>query len=283
MSTDLADLSDWVGRSECAEDVIAAAPARAAAATFDDMTVGSSEGDALPPLWHWFYFLPSAPRSSLGVDGHPRRGSFMPPVPLPRRMFAGGRLTFRGPLRIGAPASRRSLIADVKLKEGKTGPLAFVTVQHTVSQDGEVCIEEEQEIVYRDAARTPLPAPQPVEPPPTRPGAWSRTVTADSVLLFRFSALTFNAHRIHYDRDYAIAEEGYPGLVVHGPLTAMLLSDLVRRHDPRPIVAYRFRAKAPLFEGAPFRLIGMPEGTTVHLQAEGPDGTTAMTAEADLG
>jgi 3-methylfumaryl-CoA hydratase len=282
MSDENARLRDWIGRSETAEDLIATAPARRAAAMFDDPGIGCDDNDPLPPLWHWFYFLAATPQSALGSDGHPQRGAFLPPVPLPRRMFAGGRLAFRAPLRIGRPALRHSQIADVNLKEGRTGPLCFVTVRQTISQVGEVCIEEEQQIVYRGAATASLPAPQPVELPPLPDGAWSRTITPDPPLLFRFSALTFNAHRIHYDRSYAMAAEGYPGLVVHGPLTAMLLIDLVRRHTTRPVSAYRFRAEAPLFELAPFRLVAMPDAR-VSLQAQAPDGRIAMAAEAELG
>ncbi|MBK7236107.1 MAG: MaoC family dehydratase N-terminal domain-containing protein [Sterolibacteriaceae bacterium] len=276
------DYSAWVGATETAEDTISLAPALAAAATFDDAATVFAAGSPLPPLWHWFYFLPRAPQSRLGADGHPQRGGFMPPIELPRRMFAGGRLRFFHPLVIGKPATRSATIRDVSQKDGKTGTLAFVTVGYVISQDGRVCIEEEQDIVYREPGG-PLPAPQPRDLPPAPASSWTRTIMPDPTLLFRFSALTFNAHRIHYDRDYATGVEGYPGLVVHGPLTAMLLMELVRLNARRPVTAYTFRGQAPLFDLAPFRLVGTPDaGNAVQLEAQGPDGRTAFTASAEL-
>jgi 3-methylfumaryl-CoA hydratase len=273
--------SDWVGRTEEAEELIALAPVRAAAATLDDTATEFAVGSPLPPLWQWFFFLPRAPQSGLGPDGHPRRAGFMPPVELPRRMFAGVRMRFLRPLTIGEVAQRRSVIRAVSEKEGRTGKLAFVTVAHRISQGGTVCVEEEQDIVYREPG-APVAAPTPCELPPAPAGSWTRQVTPDPTLLFRFSALTFNAHRIHYDRAYATAVEGYPGLVVQGPLTAVLLMELVRVRAGRPVTAFTFRAQAPLFDLAPFRLVATPAGNQVHLQAQGPDGATALTATADL-
>lgn len=272
---------EWVGRTETVDDDMATAPARAVAATLDDTSTRLNQGDALPPLWHWFYFLPMAPQSRLGIDGHPERGGFMPPVPLPRRMFAGSRLRFIRPFLMGKPASRNGVIKNVVSKTGRSGSLAFVTVGYSFVQDGEVCIEEEQDIVYREAGGR-VAAPEEVELPAVDPGAWSRTVVPDPRLLFRFSALTFNAHRIHYDRSYASSEEGYPGLVVHGPLTAVLLAELVRTHSPRRMVAFSFRGQAPLFDLAPFRLVGIPSDSSVDLHAQGPDGQTALVAKAEL-
>jgi len=277
------DYSAWVGATDTAEDTIGLAPALAAAATFDDTTSAFSVGGPLPPLWHWFYFLPRAPQSRLSTDGHPQRGGFMPPIELPRRMFAGGRLRFLEPLVIGKPATRSAVIRDVSQKDGKTGKLAFVTVGYTLSQDGHLCIEEEQDIVYREPG-TPVSAPQPHEFAPVPDGSWTRLIKPDPTLLFRFSALTFNAHRIHYDRDYATSVEGYPGLVVHGPLTAMLLMELVRMNARRPVTTYSFRGQAPLFDLAPFQLVGTANaGNAVHLEAHGPDGRIAFTASAELG
>ncbi len=277
------DYSAWIGASETTEDTIGLAPVLAAAATFDDTTTVFANGAALPPLWHWFYFLPRAPQSRLGADGHPQRGGFMPPIELPRRMFAGARLRFLHPLQICKPATRKAVIREVSQKEGKTGRLAFVTVAYAISQDGRVCIEEEQDIVYREPG-APVAAPQPRELPPAPAGSWTRLLAPDPTLLFRFSALTFNAHRIHYDRDYATGVEGYPGLVVHGPLTAMLLMELVRQNAQRPVSAYTFRGQAPLFDLAPFRLVATPDAqNTVLLEAHGPDGRTAMSASAELG
>jgi 3-methylfumaryl-CoA hydratase len=277
-----ASYADWIGNSEELEELIAPAPALAAAATLDDTTTALAPGSPLPPLWHWFYFLPRAPQSRIGADGHPQRGGFMPPIELPRRMFAGARLRFVRPVAIGKPAVRRAVIRTVSEKEGKTGKLAFVTVGHTLLQEGAVCIEEEQDIVYR-APGGPVATPVPAGlPPPVPAESWTRTITPDPTLLFRFSALTFNAHRIHYDRSYATAVEGYPGLVVHGPLTAVLLMELVRSNAHRPVAAFAFRVQAPLFDLAPFRLVGTAADGQVRLEAQGPDGKAAVSATADL-
>lgn len=274
--------TDWIGSAERREDEIALAPMLAALAMLDDTESMFKPGDGLPPLWHWFYFLPRAPQSQIGPDGHPKRGGFLPPVALPRRMFAGGRLKFYRPLIIGQPAARESTVLNISEKRGATGALVFVTVGHRLEQDGKLCVEEEQDIVYRDPSGK-IPAPVTAALPELPSIAWTRTVTPDPVLLFRFSALTFNAHRIHYDRSYAINEEGYPGLVVQGPLVAVLLMDLVRRNGSRPITKYSFRSRAPLFDLAPFRVVGIPATDTVALEAQGPDGNTAMTATAELG
>ncbi len=274
-------ISEWVGRTEETDELISLAPVQAAAATLDDTSTEFMTGSALPALWHWFFFLPRVPQSRLGPDGHPQRGGFMPPIELPRRMFAGARMRFLKPLIIGKPARRQSVIREVSEKAGRTGKLAFVSVWHEIQQDAGICIEEEQDIVYREAG-APVTAPELREFAPAPAGSWSRMITPDPTLLFRFSALTFNAHRIHYDRDYATAREGYPGLVVHGPLTAVLLMELVRSHSPRPVSTFAFRGLEPLFDLAPFRLVGTPEGQRVHLEAQGPDGKTTMTAEADL-
>ncbi len=272
---------NWIGRTESVHDSLCATQAAAAAATFDEPTNSVREGASLPPLWHWFYFLPRASQQSLGSDGHPERGGFMPPVPYPRRMFAGSRILVHRPLCIGRAAQREGEIRDVVLKSGRSGALAFVTVGYRFMQDGVLCIEEEQDIVYREPGDA-VPAPTPVALAPVPAGAWSRTVTPDPRLLFRFSALTFNAHRIHYDRDYAATVEGYPGLVVHGPLTAMLLVKLVRAHSERAVASFTFRGLAPLFDSAPFRLVGTPTGRAVALVAEGPDGRAALQASVEL-
>jgi 3-methylfumaryl-CoA hydratase len=275
------DYAAWIGQTETVEDDISLAPALAAAATLDDTATQLGKGSALPPLWHWFYFLPKAPQSRLGDDGHPQRGGFIPPIPYPRRMFAGARLRFHRPLVIGQPARREGVIRNVVQKSGRSGSLGFVTVGYSFHQQGELCIDEEQDIVYREPGPL-VPAPQPIELPPVPVGAWSRTVTPDPRLLFRFSALTFNAHRIHYDRPYAISEEGYPGLVVHGPLTAMLLLELVCSNTTQRIAGFSFRGQAPLFDLAPFRLVATPSEGQVDLQAQGADGTVALIATAEL-
>ncbi len=281
MTESTADFSQWIGRREVTEDDLSLVPALAAAATLEDTLTHFEKGSALPPLWHWFYFLPRAQQAQLDVDGHPRRGGFMPPIPYPRRMFAGARMRFHRPLLVGQPARREAVIRDITQKSGRSGSLAFVSVVISYYQRDRLCIEEEQDIVYREPG-PPVPRPQMADWPAPPPGAWSRVVTPDPKLLFRFSALTFNAHRIHYDRPYATGEEGYPGLVVHGPLTAVLLSELVRQNTARPLREFSFRGLAPLFDLAPFRLVGIPGDRQVALEAQGPDGAKAMSASAEL-
>lgn len=276
------DFRAWIGRTERVDDPLPATQAQAAQATFDETDAPLLDGDALPVPWHWFFFLPRAAQSGLGEDGHPLRGDFLPPFPQPRRMFAGARLRVHRPLRVGVAAVRESTIRDVTVKAGRSGALAFVTVAQRFTQAGALCVEEEQDIVYREPGQ-PVAPPVAGALPALAPGAWSRVVQPDTRLLFRFSALTFNAHRIHYDRPYATAVEGYPGLVVHGPLTAVLLVQLVRRSTPRPITAFDFRGQAPLFDGHPVRLSAVPDGDRVALDARGPDGSAALVATATLG
>jgi 3-methylfumaryl-CoA hydratase len=276
------DFRAWIGRTEQVDDPLCAVQANAAQATFDDAGAALADGQSLPLPWHWFYFLPRAQQAALDADGHPRRGAFLPPIPYPRRMFAGARLRLHRPLALGTPAVREGTIRDVVQKSGKSGALAFVTVGYRFLQGGVLCIEEEQDIVYREPG-APVSAPVPAALPPLPAGGWSRTLQPDTRLLFRFSALTFNAHRIHYDRPYAIEAEGYPGLVVHGPLTAVLLAQLVRQGTARPIVAFSFRGVAPLFDLGPVRLVATPGEDAVALEAQGPDGRVALVAAAELG
>jgi 3-methylfumaryl-CoA hydratase len=274
---------DWIGRETVAEDRIGADRAQALQATLDDPGPPLRPGDPLPPLWHWIYFWTVAPAATLGPDGHPERGGLLPPIELPRRMWAGSRVTFRRALQVGAAATRRSRITEVQLKEGRSGPLAFVTVRHEISAGGEACIEEEHDIVYR-AAPVPGEQPPPGEPAPTD-APWRREVTADPVLLFRYSALTFNGHRIHYDLKHATGTEGYPGLVVHGPLLATLMLELLRAERPAArVTAFRFRAIGPIFDTAPFTLAGRPAdgGKSAELWIAGPDGTYATRGSVDL-
>ena len=215
----------------------------------------------LPPLWHWVYFTPSARRSALGPDGHPARGGFLPPVALPNRMWAGGRLAFHQPLRLGEAVERRSRIVRCDRKHGRSGELVFVTVRHAVSGERGLALEEEHDIVYRQ----PAPKGGPLAGEAVAAAAeFRRTVRPDPVLLFRYSALTFNGHRIHYDHPYVTGEEGYPGLVVHGPLTATLLLDAFRAaHPDQRVERFAFRAVGPLYDNADFdvcgRLIGPGE------------------------
>lgn len=240
----------WIGRTETKIDVATAAPVSGLAALLD--YAGPPWGDEIPPLGHWFYFLPQARQSEIDHDGHAKRGGFLPPIELPRRMWAGSRLVFHAPVRIGDAIERQSRILDVVPKSGSTGQLVFLKLRHEIFAHGMLAITEEQDVVYREAAK-------PGASPPAAPPAADllvpqvkRTIKPDSVMLFRYSALTFNGHRIHYDREYA-AEEGYPGLVVHGPLIATLLADHFLRHKPAArITRFDIRLQAPLFDTEAF-------------------------------
>lgn len=280
MATNDLDLSSRIGRTEVREDLITPGPANRLLATLDDVDTALSNGSPLPPLWHWLYFLPRAPRRELGADGHPHRGGFLPSVDLPRRMFAGGRFVFRFPLVIGHPARRDSEVMSVERKQGRSGPLVFVRVRHRVSQHGRLCVEEVRDIVYTEAGRPPTEAPRrDAEWPAPPAGAEARIVDPDPVLLFRYSALTFNSHRIHYDQTYVTDVEGYPGLLVHGPLLATLLMEHLRLNRVHAR-EFGFQAKAPLYGGTPFRTLAKASNERVRLWAERPDGDVAVEAEA---
>ncbi|MCX7215665.1 MAG: MaoC/PaaZ C-terminal domain-containing protein [Burkholderiales bacterium] len=281
-SLDAGKLAAWVGRSETITDQIDIGRAVAMAATLDS-PVSLAIGDSLPPLWHWLYFWSAIPASQLGTDGHAQRGEFLPPVTLPRRMWAGGRLKFLAPLPLGAQAERVSRIKAVDVKQGKSGPLVFVTVAHDISVQARLVIQEEHDIVYRDTLQAGDSSFN-AKLAPTD-AHWSRQISPDPVQLFRYSALTFNGYRIHYDRTYTTEVEGYPGLIVHGPLIASLLTDLVSRELPdRTIAEFSFRAIAPLFDTEPFSVHGRlePEGKQVVLWAANSRGELAMQAEAQL-
>ncbi|SBW07960.1 conserved hypothetical protein [uncultured Alphaproteobacteria bacterium] len=283
--SDADHLRRWIGRSETTRDEIVAAQIAAMSATIDRDDPLPANGDAVPPLWHWLFFMPRARRSALGRDGHPALGGFLPPVPLPRRMWAGGRIEWTTPLRIGAAAEKVSTVADVQVKHGKTGPLVFVTVRHEIRQHGAVCLVEEHDIVYRGYDRAGAAPPKPQSAPAV--SEFSRTVTPDPVLLFRYSALTFNGHRIHYDRSFCTEEEGYPGLIFHGPLTATLLVDLVRAEVPGArFRSFAFRAVSPLYDTAPFTIHGcktpQSDDGAYTLWALNPEGALAMQAEARI-
>ncbi|MCK6454760.1 MAG: MaoC family dehydratase N-terminal domain-containing protein [Alphaproteobacteria bacterium] len=275
------DWSAWIGRTETVVDTIAPRRVAALAATLDE-DAAPGPGAALPPGWHWLFFNPAVRRRELGSDGHPRRGGFLPPIALPRRMWAGGRLRYDAPLTIGAEASRLSEIVKIDSKTGRSGALTFVTVRHTITEDGRRCIEEEQDIVYRSP-----PPPDAGAPPRSAvlEGAeWSEEIWPDTTLLFRYSALTFNGHRIHYDQAYAVHEEGYSGLVVHGPLTATLLQGLAARARPAwRLARFSFRGLAPLLADRPFRIeAGSADGRPYELTlwARGADGSAAMEGTA---
>lgn len=281
----VAHLQEWVGKTECLSDTITAAPVRGLSASLDRDDPSPIAGTALPALWHWLYFLPQHRQSELGVDGHAKRGGFLPPVPLPRRMWAGGRLHWspQNLLRVGDTVQRFSTIASVKHKAGRSGDLLFVLVKHEIHNDKGLALSEEHDIVYRAAAQPGEVAATPVAA--EAGAAWQREVYADDVLLFRYSALTFNGHRIHYDRAYVTGVEGYPGLVVHGPLIATLLLDLVRRHAPDAFITrFDFKAVRPTFDQHPLRLNGQldADGRTVRLWAQDHDGWLTMQGSAEL-
>jgi 3-methylfumaryl-CoA hydratase len=283
MTIDVQALGRWVGKTERGEDTISPFPVAALGATLDRDDPAPRVGDPLPPLWHWLFFLPLYRHSEAGPDGHRARGTFLPPVELPRRMWAGSRVQFARPLRVGERVQRVSTVADVTHKAGRSGELVFVVVRHELTGDAGHALTEEHDIVYREA---PRPGETPAAPQPApAAAAWSREIVPDPLLLFRYSALTFNGHRIHYDRRYCTDVEGYPGLVVHGPLLATLLLDLLRRERPDAVVAsFRFRALRPIFDIAPFAVCGAPppDGRAMHLWVRDRDGALAMDATATL-
>ncbi len=275
---DITYLQTWIGKQETLHDDIALFPAQALAAALDN-DVLPQKNDVLPPFWEWMYFLPTPKASATGLDGHPAKGGFLPPVPLPRRMWAAGEAQYLKPLKIGKAAKRVSTIESVDLKSGSTGTLVFVAVKHEVYQDDALCISQIQNIVYREqpAADAPLP---PVKTPPAN-AMWSKIITPDPVLLFRYSALTFNGHRIHYDRTYAMLEELYPALVVHGPLLVTLLMELARAELPSERIAHiKFRAVRPTFDSSPFQVQAVQEGRKLQMWSVDSDNALCMKVDA---
>ncbi len=285
---DLPGLEAWLGKERVEEEVLSLGRAQGLAATLDRDPASLKNGDVLPAGWHWIYFTPTAGRSALGPDGHEERAGFLP-SPLPRRMWAGGNLRFPGTLRIGEQAKRVSTIQSIKHKDGRSGPLVFVTVRHQISSQDGPAVEEEQNLVYlpetppgekaAGGARPAIAAPDGAD--------WSEAYTADEITLFRFSALTFNSHRIHYDLRYVTEVEGYPGLVVHGPLLALLLLDAGLRHtgdgstDLMPQL-FRYRALRPLFCNEAFQLAGGADGGVIKLWAAHPERGVATEAELEV-
>lgn len=270
----------WIGREEAASDCLSPELLRRFQATFDLAPVDPRPGSPAPPGIHWCLAPPVVPTASLGPDGHPRRGGFLPSIPLPRRMWAGGSVTFGPPIRVGDDVRRRSVITDVVVKEGRAGPLCFVALCHEVHVGDTLVVSERQDIVYRGPptiaeaghARETLAGPN---------ARWMRSAEATAPLLFRYSALTFNGHRIHYDRRFCAEEEGYPGLVVHGPLQATMLVQLATEIREGCVPAtFSFRSVAPLFEGRPFQLAANETATGLQLWTADHDGRQAMTAEA---
>lgn len=276
------DYSAWVGRSERREDIATAAPLAGLAALLDH---DAPRPETVPPLGHWLYFPPDARQSAISEDGHPRRdgNGLLPPVPLPRRMWAGGRIEFLAPIPVGSVLARFTTIEAIRPRRGASGDLLFVTLGHDITADGVRAIREEQDLVYRaPAAADPTPAALAPAPDP-EPADAVRSVMPDPVLLFRYSALTFNAHRIHYDRDYARAVEGYAGLVVHGPLIATLLMDhYLRETSGAAPKRFSFRAEAPLIDGAPFDLCLARQEGGARLWARDAAGRPTMRAEVAI-
>ena len=271
---------NWTPQTEILTERIDATQARKLAATIDRSEDGIEDGMPLPAMWHWVYFLPRAPMAKIGADGHPERGGFFPPVELQRRMFAGARTTFHAPLVIGEAATRTGVITSLAEKESRNGRMVLATARYEIVQGGKIKITDEHDVIYiAGGGTTPAPGPDTFDAPGN---GWHRQVHVDGVMLFRYSALIFNGHRIHFDREYTREVEGYPGLVVTGPLTALLLAEFAQTNTGRDLAAYGFRGRAPLFDFAPFHLVGDATGDTAEVTAIRSDGVTAMTATGEL-
>lgn len=308
-SIDLGHLRSWIGRVQTDHDVAALRHAHLMAATIARPGPALQAGEPLPPLWHWLYFLDGLPPADLGRDGHPARGGFLPPVPLPNRMWAGGRVEFEAPIPLGAAIEKRSQVLAIEHKRGRSGELVFVTVQHEVLVAGRRCVREEHDIVYKQAvpvgsavapvpavggmaagisagtaadllAAAPARAPAAAEAPP--PGQHHVRLTPDSTLLFRYSALTFNGHRIHYDLDYCRQVEGYANLVIHGPLVATLLAGLAEQAGGRPLRRFSYRGLRPALLGTTLDLHADVAANQVRVWSILPGGAVSMQAEAEL-
>ncbi len=274
------DFSAWIGRREQVSDTLDPNRTNTLLAAISDVTT-LKPGDILPHLHHWLYFWDVRPPAGLGSDGHPARGGFLPPVPLPRRMWAGGRVSFVKPLHVGAVVTRVSTIMDVTAKSGRSGNLVFVTVKHELSGPDGLAVVEEQDIVYREAATAgSIAIPVAGGNPPSAP--WQQQIMPDPVLLFRYSALTMNGHRIHYDRPYAMDEEAYPALLVHGPLQATLLAALAAQKLDAPMTNFDFRGSSPAFDGTMLSICGEPTDSDAKLWTE-QAGVKNMIATATAG
>lgn len=273
-------LATWVGKNKVESDVIDVRQARLMAATLDHPLARVKDGEPLPPLWHWAYFLEGLPPAELGRDGHPVRGAFLPPVPLPNRMWAGGFLAFHAPVVIGSRVERNSHIVSVQEKQGKTGPLVFVKVRHELSSDGLPLITEDHDIVYTGPRRSESSAAvnDGAAVAAAEPGFVANRFIPTSTMLFRYSALTFNGHRIHYDADYCRNVEGYPDLVIHGPLNATLLANHAR-NTAGELTTFRYRGVRPAFLGSELLLYACTRGGGMSLSMALPTGERVMTAE----
>jgi 3-methylfumaryl-CoA hydratase len=277
------ELDAWLGRTSTVHDEITAFPLNALAATLDRDDAPAVAGTPVPPLWHWLYFLPTYRPHQIRHDGHAHGGEFMPPIPLPRRVWAGSRFTWDtdNPLRVGDRAKRTSRIDAIMPKSGKTGELVFVKVIHEYHNGAGLSFTNEHHSAFRGAARPDAPTSDPIAA--ASDAAWHREWVPDPVLLFRYSALMFNSHRIHYDWPYATREEGYPTLLVQGPLIATLLMDLLRRNAPHAAVrSLEFKAVHPSFVDRALRLRGQPDGEKVRLWASDNEDRLTMTASADI-
>src|ERR1700742_4318564 len=277
---DLDHLRQWIGRTQEASDIVTAQLVRGLRATLFQEIGEPKPGDAAPFTTHWCLAQPVFPMSQLGPDGHPTRGGFLPPVPLPRRMWAGGELQFLDTLRVGDEATRSSRISDVTMKTGSTGVLCFVSVEHVITTARGTAIRERQDIVYRDISSTPQATPaKPASPPPAAKHRESHM--ADEVLLFRYSALTFNGHRIHYDRDYVTKVEGYPGLIFHGPMQAAFLVEFAAKlHGGAAPKKFVYRGVQPLFEGSEFSVNANDNDAGMELWTANSDGAPTMKGTA---
>ena len=277
---DLDHLRQWIGRTSEASDIVTAQLVKGLRATLFQEIGEPKPGEAAPFTVHWCLAQPVFAMSMLSADGHPTRGGFLPPVPLPRRMWAGGELQFFDPLRVGDDTTRKSRISDVAVKTGSTGQLCFVSVEHEVTTLRGTAIRERQDIVYRGKESTQSATPAKAASPP--PLARHReTHMADPVLLFRYSALTFNGHRIHYDRDYVTKVEGYPGLIFHGPLqAAFIVERAAKLHGGTPPKKFSYRGVQPLFEGAEFSVNASDNGTGLELWTANSAGQPTMKGNA---
>jgi 3-methylfumaryl-CoA hydratase len=276
---DLDHLRQWIGRSTEASDIVTAQLVKGLRATLFQEIGEPKRGDAAPFTTHWCLAQPVFPMSMLGPDGHPTRGGFLPPVPLPRRMWAGGELEFLDALRVGDDTKRVSRIADVTMKTGSTGALCFVSVEHVVTTPRGVAIRERQDIVYRDISTTTSAAAKASMPAPV--AKHRETHLSDPVLLFRYSALTFNGHRIHYDRDYVTKVEGYPGLIFHGPLQAALIVEFAAKlHHGQPPKKFSYRGVQPLFEGSEFSVNANDTAAGMELWTANAEGQPTMKGTA---
>lgn len=278
---DIDHLRQWIGKTEAVSDTVTAQLVKGLRATLF-LDIGSPKtGDAAPFTTHWCLAPPVYPASMLSEDGHPKRGGFLPPVPLPRRMWAGGEIEFVDTLRVGDEVTRSSTIGDINIKSGSTGTLCFVAVNHTISTPRGVAIKERHDIVYREATTGPQTAPK---APPTPPAAQhAEKHMADTVLLFRYSALTFNGHRIHYDRDYVTKVEGYPGLVFHGPMQAALLVEFAAKlNGGKAPAKFAYRGLQPLFEGSEFTVNANKTAAGLELWTANSKGEPTMKGTATL-